>query len=182
MRNITAVLRIIAAASMLLPTLAAQTSTASGDHPLTPQQVAAYRKIADRVWSRVEALSERYPHLRTIKTATRRTEPSERLLISYHYAQGMSTVPNPDYKPGKKGGRTLKAFSPDDGIELNLYFFEGPWSGQAAVLPIVIGDMKVVVFIEGRETEAVQSLRSAVMNIIRDEQERFDKDKARQDR
>ena len=182
MRKISPVVPSIIAASLVLPTLHAQTSAPSSYHPLAPQQVAAYRKIADRIWSRVEALSEQYPHLRTIRTATRRTEPSGRLSISYHYSQGVSTAPNPDYKPEKKSAPTIKVFTPDDGIELNLYFFEGPWLGQAAVLPLVIGDMKVVSFIEGRETPESQSLRSAILRIIRDEQERFDKENARQHR
>lgn len=175
MRKITTVLRIIAAASMVLSILAAQTSPPSGDHPLAPLQVAAYRKIVDRIWSRVEALAERYPHLRTIRATTTRTSAPERLRISYHFAHGLSTAPNPGYKPGKKSAPTIKVFSPDDGIELNLYFFEGAWPGQAAVSPLAIGDMKVVAFIEGRDTEAFESLRSTVMNIIRDEQERFGK-------
>jgi hypothetical protein len=48
----------------------------------------------------------------------------------------------------EKGGATVKSFA-DDGVELNLYFYEGDWMGQAAVSPLQIGQMKIVIFIEG---------------------------------
>jgi hypothetical protein len=77
-------------------------------------------------------------------------ESEDKLWIACHYTHGMSWIPNPNYQPSAKGGAKLKSFA-DDGVELNLYFYEGDWMGQAAVSPTEIGQMKIVVFVEGSE-------------------------------
>src|SRR5512135_1409208 len=63
----------------------------------------------------------------------------------------------------------LKSFSPKDGIELNLYFYEGEWTGQAAVRPVNIGAMKVVPFIEGDKTPSVAALQHDIGEIVSEE-------------
>ena len=126
----------------------------------------SYPKITDRIWKHIEGLAAQYPHLRTIVAKTQRTETLEPLWISYHYAQGVSIAPNPAYRPGKKIAPTIKQFRRQDGAELNLYFYKGRWPGQAVVSPVALGDMSVVMFLEGRETRALGSLRNDVMHII----------------
>jgi len=142
---------------------------------LHAQETAAYRRIAHRIFGRIVALKDTYPHLASIETAAAREEAKDTLWIAYHFTHGMSYVPNPNYIPGTKGGKTLKSFSPEDGIDLNLYFFEGPWIGQATVSPVAIGDMKIVTFVEGSETKTMAKLRRAIGRIIQEEKSAFEK-------
>jgi len=179
MRQFSGLVRGITTGWIVLTMFAGLKQTAFGNpaDPLKPQQIAAYRQVAARVWKHMEALSERYPHLRTIKSAAHKTDAPERLWIAYHYAQAVSNGPTPDYKPGIKVAPTIKVFAPEDGVEMDLYFYEGTWPGQGIVSPLSIGDMNVVVFISGHETKQLESLREAVGVIIRDEKARFDKER-----
>jgi hypothetical protein len=137
-------------------------------------QSAEYERVARDILTRIEALSGRYPQLSAIKSTARKTERATPFLISYHYAHGVSAAPNPNYHPGKKEASTIKIYSPGEGIDLDLYFYEGQWPGQAIVAPIAIGDMKIAMFIDGPETATLKSLREDVIRIVRDEQARFD--------
>lgn len=146
--------------------------TASTDCRLSAQDVSAYRLIAYRILERIAALKARYPLLHSIATDAHVEDAKGRLWIAYHYSHGTSLVKNPDYVAGKKISPTVKRFS-NDGVELNLYFFEGAWPGQAIVLPDMIGDMKIVIIIEGRETHSLATLRGSINEIIRNEQAMF---------
>jgi hypothetical protein len=115
-----------------------------------------YRTIAFRIVDKlITAEGRDYPDLGKLSADTNGGQPSafreqshQRLWIACHYIHGMSRLPNPEHKPEKKGGATLKSFA-DDGVELNLYFYEGDWMGQAAVSPLQIGQIKIAIFIEG---------------------------------
>jgi len=144
---------------------------APGD--LKKQEVEKYRHIAQRIFGRIVALKDEYPHLALIESAVRKEDAPDKLWIAYHYTHGMSWVPNPHYNPRKKSSQRLKSFSPADGIELNLYFYEGDWMGQAAVRPIHIGAMKVVSFIEGDKTPSVAALQRDIGEIVSEEASRF---------
>ena len=135
---------------------------------LTAAEREADRRIAKRVFARVVALKTRYPHLAAVERETKSEDSADKLWIAYHYEHGMSWKRNPDYDPRKKGGARVKVFSPDDGIELNLYFFEGDWLGQAAVTPRALGSMKVVLFVEGAQTPAVAALKKELGAILDD--------------
>jgi hypothetical protein len=100
-----------------------------------------------------------------------REESQERLWIAYHYTHGMSRLPNPEHKPVEKGGATVKSFA-DDGVELNLYFYEGDWMGQAAVSPLQIGQMKIVIFIKGSRAPR-KALGEALIRAIEQEHHTF---------
>src|SRR5215469_8932601 len=147
--------------------------TQNAPSPLKMQEVEMYRQIAHHIFDKIVALKDRYPHLALIDNAVRKEEAKDRLWIAYHYTHGMSWIPNPNYNPLKKGSRRLKSFSSNDGIELNLYFYEGEWMGQAVVRPVDIGAMKVVTFIEGGETPSVAALRRDIGQIVSDEMNRF---------
>lgn len=140
---------------------------------LKMQEVEMYRQIAQHIFNRIAALKDKYPHLALIESAVRKEDAGDKLWIAYHYTHGMSWVPNPDYDPRKKGSRRLKSFSPNDGIELNLYFYEGEWMGQAAVRPVNIGAMKIVSFIEGDKTPSVAALQHDIGEIVSWEITRF---------
>jgi hypothetical protein len=115
-----------------------------------------YRTIAFRIVDKlITAEGRDYPDLGKLSADTNGGQPSafreqshQRLWIAYHYIHGMSRLPNPEHKPEEKGGATVKSFA-DDGVELNLYFYEGDWMGQAAVSPLQIGQIKIAIFIEG---------------------------------
>ncbi len=132
-----------------------------------------YRQIAHRIFDRIVALKDRYPHLALIDSTVRKEDAGDKLWIAYHYTHGMSWVPNPDYDPRRKGSRRLKSFSSNDGVELNLYFYEGEWMGQVAVRPVNIGAMKVVSFIEGDKTPSVAALQHDIGEIVSEERARF---------
>lgn len=136
---------------------------------LNRQQVEMYRQIAQHIFNRIVALRGKYPHLALIESAVRKEDAGDKLWIAYHYTHGMSWVPNPHYDPEKKSSPRLKSFSPKDGIELNLYFYEGEWTGQAAVRPVNIGAMKVVPFIEGDKTPSVAALQHDIGEIVSEE-------------
>jgi hypothetical protein len=141
--------------------------------PLNGQEVEMYRQIAHRIFDRVAALKDRYSHLALIDSTVRKEEAKDKLWIAYHYTHGMSWVPNPHYDPHKKGSRKLKSFSSDDGVELNLYFYEGEWMGQAAVRPVDIGAMKIVSFIEGDKTSRLAALEHDIGEIMSAEKASF---------
>jgi len=141
--------------------------------PLKMPAVEMYRQIAHRIFGRIAALKDRYPHLALIDTTVRKEEAGDKLWLAYHYTHGMSWVPNPHYDPRKKDNRELKSFSSKDGIELNLYFYEGEWMGQAAVRPIDIGAMKVVSFVEGSKTPSVAALQHHIGEILSEEKAAF---------
>lgn len=141
---------------------------------LKRQEVETYRQIAHHVFNRIVALKDKYPHLALIESAVRKEDAGDKLWIAYHYTHGMSWVPNPHYDPRKKSSPRLKSFSRNDGIELNLYFYEGEWMGQAAVRPINIGAMKVVCFVEGDKTTSVAALRHDIGEIVAEETTRFE--------
>lgn len=145
----------------------------SGPGALKKQEVEMYRQIANHVFNRIVALKDKYPHLALIESAVRKEYAGDKLWIAYHYTHGMSWVPNPHYDPHKKSSPRLKSFSPKDGIELNLYFYEGEWMGQAAVRPVNIGAMKVVSFVEGDKTASVAALRHDIGEIVSEETTRF---------
>ena len=156
-------------AALVLMSTAAQASDDRDNPPLSASEVQAYRQIAHRIFDRVVALKQHYPHLVTIEVATQKDEPGDRLWVGYHYTHNMTWVSNPDYRPEMKGGDRVKSFAPDDGVEINLYFYEGSWPGQAAVHPFSIGAMNVVSFIEGRDTPAIAALRRDVVSILVEE-------------
>src|SRR5579864_3491779 len=140
---------------------------------LKRQEVEMYRQIAHHVFNRIVALKDKYPHLALIESAVRKEDARDKLWIAYHYTHGLSWVPNPHHDPHKKSSPRLKSFSPKDGIELNLYFYEGEWMGQAAVRPVNIGAMKVVSFIDGDKTQSVAALRHDIGEIVSEETTRF---------
>jgi hypothetical protein len=135
--------------------------------PLTAQEREMYRAIAHRVFDKlVVAAHNQYPDLAALASnnVAAHEEAKDKLWVAYHYSHGLSWIPNPDYKPGVKAAQKLKSFAAD-GIDLNLYFYEGDWMGQATVLPFVIGKMKVVTFIEGSKATTArfgQALRDAI--------------------
>src|SRR5262245_17468589 len=100
-----------------------------------------YRAIAYRIVGKlISAEGHDYPDLVKLsgnpqaESGVFREESEEKLWIAYHYTHGMSWIPNPNHKPSQKGGAKVKSFA-EGGVELNLYFYEGDWTGQAAVSP-----------------------------------------------
>jgi hypothetical protein len=158
---------------------AAQERAADPPTPLPARQVATYRKIARRTFDRIAQLRKRYPHFRSIATDVRVEDAKDKLWIAYHYTHDMFLVPNPDYVAGKKNSRMVKRFSPDDGIEMDLYFYEGAWPGQQIVSPLSIGSMHVVMLIEGDATPDFGSLRIAIAQIIEEEKVRYQNERYR---
>jgi len=130
--------------------------------------------MAHRIFDKIAALKERYPHLASMESAVQKEEAQDKLWIAYHYTQHMSWVPNPNDRVDKKAGQQMKLFSPKDGIELNLYFYEGRWMGQAAIQPLIIGTMNIVWFLEGAETPEVAALRRDINRILTDEKMEFE--------
>lgn len=173
MRRVIAMLQQGVSVPLVMTAIGGSCFAQNTSSPLTMREVEMYRQIAHRIFERIVALKDCYPHLAAIDNATREGEARDKLSVAYHYTHGMSWIPNPNYDPRMKGGRRLKSFSAKDGIELNLYFFEGEWMGQAAVRPLHIGAMNVVTFIEGAETASVEALRHDIGQIVADEINRF---------
>ena len=147
-------------------------SIGSAQAQLNSEQRAAYSGIAHRVLDRIVALKKQYPHLASLQQDVRKEESADKLWVAFHYTHAMSWAPNPDRHPFTKGDAQIKVFSKTDGVEVNLYFFEGDWPGQATVpYPLFqIGKMNVVTFIEGAETPELSALRRDVLRILQDEQ------------
>jgi hypothetical protein len=146
------------------------------ESPLTLHEREMYRAIAHRIFNRFAVAAHgQYPDLAALasNSGSAHEEAQDKLWVAYHYSRDLSWIPNPNYRPGVKGGQTVKSFEAD-GIELNLYFYEGDWMGQAAVLPSVIGKMKVVTFVEGSET-AKAAFGRALHEAIDDEKSAFQK-------
>jgi hypothetical protein len=154
-------------------------ATADGK-ALSQKDREMYRSIAYRIVDKLVASeSDKYPDLvklssnKEAKDGRFKEESEDKFWIAYHYSHGMSWIPNPDHKSFEKGGKELKSFA-NDGVELNLYFYEGGWPGQAAVSPLEIGQMKIVLFIEGSQA-AREAFSEVLRNNIEQEQRRFRK-------
>jgi hypothetical protein len=147
-------------------------SVRSAHAQLNSEERAAYSGTAHHVFDRIVALKKQYPHLASLEKDVRKEESADKLWVAFHYAHAMSWAPNPDHHPSTKGGAQVKVFSKTDGVELNLYFFEGSWPGQAIVPypPFQIGEMNVVTFIEGAKTPELSALRRDVRRILQEEQ------------
>jgi hypothetical protein len=152
-------------------------NTCSAHAQLNSEERAAYSGIAHHVLDRIVALKKQYPHLASLQQDVRKEESADKLWVAFHYAHAMSLAPNPDHHPFTKGDAEIKVFSKTDGVELNLYFFEGSWPGQATVpYPLFqIGAMNVVTFIEGAETPELSALRRDVRRILQEEQSSYAK-------
>jgi hypothetical protein len=145
-------------------------SIRSAHAQLNSEERVAYSGIAHHVLDRIVALKKQYPHLASLQQDVRKDESADKLWVAFHYAHSMSWAPNPDHHPSTKGDAQVKVFSKTDGVELNLYFFEGSWPGQAVVPLFQIGEMKVVTFVEGAETPELSALRRDVRRILQEEQ------------
>jgi hypothetical protein len=133
-----------------------------------------YRKIAKRIIDKIISLKEKYPHFAQVNKIATVEEAEDKLWIAFHYTHGMSMVPNPNYLPGKKGNKDKKVFSQTDGIDLHIYFFKGPWDGQAVAIPQKIGELNVVVLLDGRILEQgvdVDDIEDQINQIINAEAE-----------
>lgn len=129
-----------------------------------------YRKIANRIIDRIISLKEKYPHFAEVDKSATREEAEDRLWIAFHYTHGMSLVPDPNYRPDKLGGKDKKVFSEADGIDLHMYFFEGPWEGSAFVKRQKIGEMSVVVSLDGGDTDDIKLIRNRIFQFISKEE------------
>jgi hypothetical protein len=173
-------IKVLKPSSGLLLTLIALAAWGLTEGPptaLNTREVEMYRQIAHGIFDKIVALKDRYPHLAAINAAVVKDEAkgNDKLWTAYHYTHGMSWIQNPNYDPRKKCSRMLKSFSPNDGIELDLYFYEGEWMGQAMVRPTNIGDMKVVTLVEGSDTPSVAALRRDIARIVNQQKNEFKK-------
>ena len=139
---------------------------------LNSKERAVYSGIAHHVFERIVGLKKQYPHLASLEQDAQKEEAADKLWVAFHYTHAMSWAPNPDYHPFTKGSDRIKVFSKTEGLELNIYFFEGDWLGQAAVPhPLFqIGEMNIVTFIEGAEAPELSALRRDVARILQEEQ------------
>ena len=161
--------------SILLPN-----ATADGK-ALSKKDREMYRSIAYRIVDKLVATEGHdYPDLVKLSASAEGAhsgtfweESADKLWIACHYNHGMSWIPNPNYKPFAKAGTKLKSFA-DDGVDLNMYFYEGDWMGQASVSPSKIGQMKIVVFVEGSEAPR-KAFGEALSKAVEQEQRAFQK-------
>ena len=143
---------------------------------------ALYKKVAEKIIHRITALKNDFPHFSEIESKATKiynqygSASSHELPIIFHYEHALQWKDNPNYSSEKKENQKTKLFSEKDGIELNLYFFKGPWVGQAAVYPIQIGDLNTVFFLEGADTDDLRKIRSRLQQIIVEEKQAFEKD------
>lgn len=148
---------------------------------LSKEDREVYRSIAHRIVAKlIDSERRAYPDLAQLsagaggpQSARFREEAEDKLWIAYHYSHGLSWIANLNHKPLAKGGAKSKSFS-DDGVELNLYFYEGDWMGQATVSPLEIGRMKIVVFVEGSRAPR-KAFGEAIRRAIEREQSAFQK-------
>jgi len=151
----------------LLSTLIAVAALASiaGAAPLSPGERESYRKLADSIHGMIASLSDRYPQLSDYRHGGWRESAPDRFWLAYHYSKGVGWKPNPKRRPGVKGDARIKTFTPD-GVSLDLYFFEGEWTGQAAVHPKTLGKIRLVMFLEGPSTPEFASLQKEIGKIV----------------
>lgn len=138
-----------------------------------------YLQIADRIIEKVVSLKDEYPHFAQVETKAVKEQSTagEKFGVQFEYDHGMTWVDNPQCPPGKKCARTIPSFAETDGIRLSLYFFfEGDWRGQAAVRPIAIGKMNVVIFLDGPKTEEIGAIYKRIRSFIEVEEKNFVKE------
>ncbi len=141
------------------------------------------RQTVDRIIENVKALKADFPQLAQIdeKGKISENQDPERFGVGFEYQQGLHYVPNPNFDPQlncgrvgwepaceKKGAKTVKQFDAN-GIFLGLHFYKGEWMGQAEVRSFEIGDLKVVVFLEGEPGASLDNLDQRIHRILEQE-------------
>jgi len=132
-----------------------------------------YTQLVERIIAGVKALKAEYPHFATVDTQAKISRSSEpdRFYVQFEYEHAVKRVPDPQYNPdsGKKQSQTLKVFE-EDGLWLSMHFFKGSWRGTAIVRPTVIGDLNIVVFLDGlRTTPEFAAINQRIDQIIQKE-------------
>ncbi len=160
MRRIVSLASIILTLLLLAIPVSAQTDTAE------------YAEVLRRIAVKIEALGRMYPHLAKFsieKNVSGLRGGSEQLGIKY--SNGVRQVPNPKYREGKKGPKSIPVYARSDGIELilNLMTEEETHVTRVVVPEVTIGNRVVELIVEGKNTRAIKEIRGKIRNIIKDE-------------
>ena len=160
MRQIISITSTILSIILLANPVPAQTDT------------ARYAEVLRRIAVKIEALGRTYPHLAKFsveKNVSGLQGGSEQLSIMY--SNRVRYVPNPRYREGKKGAKSVPVYEKSDGIGLILNLMtEEETHIQRVVFPeAVIGNRVVELIVEGNNTKAIKEIREKIRSIIKDE-------------
>jgi len=123
-----------------------------------------YRQIALNIIDDVKGLKEDFKHFEEVDKDGKLDERDEPFWIAYDYENEMKWVKSKESQDQNQ--EMVKTFSKGEGVDLALYFYKGQWAGQSPVRPFNIGDLNVVAFVEGEETEDIQEIRARVGQIV----------------
>ncbi|MHB8872867.1 MAG: hypothetical protein ACYC8T_04205 [Myxococcaceae bacterium] len=136
-----------------------------------------YEDYAREVLVRTGGLRERHAQFARMDPEDLRwQEPivtNEKLWIAFRYENAVKT--DPEAKDSKPSLHVApQAFLSPDAIALRMYFLTGEWKGETLQDPKLIGEMKVVYFIEVPDAAVRQKLSAEIDAILADEASRYD--------
>jgi len=135
-----------------------------------------YKGIILRIVDQIKTLKGEYKHFVNIDDNANMQESEEQFWFTFDYENDVKWIKNPSYSPDLNSSETMKTFTKSEGIDLTMYFYKGEWQGQDPVRPFNIGDLRVVVFVEGVDTEEINEIRVRIGQIILAEKANFEKE------
>jgi hypothetical protein len=131
-----------------------------------------YDQIARQVLRRVGELRQRHRPFAHIDPEDLSWQSpvvtNERLWIAFRYDHAVTLVEEGAESKGELRPKP-KSFSDPEGLALRVYFFTGPWRGEADVPLKVIEEMKVAYFLEAADLKLGVQLRKELDRILDEE-------------
>lgn len=140
--------------------------------PVYAEEDAKYWNLINGVTERIFALKKAYPHFAKINAKGNLIKSENAYRFMFTYENGIEEKPK--FRLPWQRSENVKAYADEDGISLRIYFYKGPWLGPADVVPITVGDLNIVAFINGNETDEMHKIKQEIGQIIQEETKLFE--------
>ena len=127
-----------------------------------------YKEAAYKIIDRIKGLDEIFDHFKGVDENAKIVDDEESFWITFDYENDVETTVNEETQ------EEIKTFSEEQGIDVSLFFYKGEWQGTGKARPFTMGDLNVLVFVEGAETEDLLTIRSTIGQIVLDEKNNYE--------
>ena len=122
-----------------------------------------YRKLANGIIDEIVQSKHMSVALTGLDATKHVHRSADRIYVHLYYSHGViGDKPNPDYRDGKKVSQTLPIYR-HDGVQLGVHLFTGLWEGAEGVIPLEIGQLKIVIGADGPRGFEVEHLMKSII-------------------